>query len=442
MEEEDYYYYDENYGDEEEETWEAALENAYVTAKSMMDTMPEQCAAGLRGVERDDPVGGKWTFKAFKMLVRVCRRMESYEEMLSYYNKVSTFSQKCVSKAQLQKAMTKLIDEAQRVPVEYLRRMLETTIGVTSRDMGSFGKLWFNAKLKHATLLLESNALDAALEEMGVVLEWCKEEDQFALKRSSQLFLSYALLLGIYSKKNDYSSMRETFFLATSIVNTIPPSRVMGGVMECGGKMYIHFRDWQSAFRAFSDAFLHYNESGDPRKIGCLKYLVLTRMLGGSTIDPFARQETKVYEETPEIVPVATLMRSFAANDVRGFLEVMAFYREAFEADAVLQSCLDFVLEQLRLQALVAYLAPYQRLYIKRLEEVLCVDAEEVERLCVRAVMEGKLHAALDDEEHVIIMQKEQLAGPQEERLQALTRWSNALTQLNEETRWEVERIA
>ncbi|RNF27660.1 putative proteasome regulatory non-ATPase subunit 6 [Trypanosoma conorhini] len=201
MEEEEYYYYDDDYGNEEGEAWEAALENEYVTAKSMMDTMPEECAAGLRGVARDDPVGGRWSFKAFKMLVRVCRRMGSYEEMLSYYNKVSTFSHGDVSKGQLQKAMTKLVDEAQRVPVEYFRRMLETTIEVTSRDMRSFGKLWFSAKLKHATLALEANALDAVLEEMGPVVAWCKEDDQFAFKKSAQLFLAYALLLSVYSKK-------------------------------------------------------------------------------------------------------------------------------------------------------------------------------------------------------------------------------------------------
>ncbi|RNF12634.1 putative proteasome regulatory non-ATPase subunit 6 [Trypanosoma rangeli] len=441
MEDEGYYYYDDDYGNEEGEAWEAGLENVYVTAKSMMDTMPEECAAGMRSVARDDPVGGRWSFKALKMLVRVCRRMKSYEEMLSYYDQVSSFSHNDVSKGQLQKAMTKLIDEAQRVPVEYLRRMLETTIKVTSRDMKSFGKLWFNAKLKHATLTLQANALDAVLDEMGPVLAWCKEEDQFAFKKSAQLFLAYALLLRVYSKKKDYKRMRETFFLSTSIANTIPPSRVLGGVMECGGKMYMHLRDWSSAFRAFSEAFLHYNEFGDPSKIGCLKYLVFARMLGGSTIDPFARREAKAYEDTPEIVPVAMLMRSFAANDVREFIDVMKLHRDSFDADAVLKPCLDEVLEQLRLQALVAYVEPYQCLYMERLKEVLLVDADEAERLCVRAVAEGKLNAALDDEQHILVMQREQLTDSEVEQLQALTRWSTTLLELNGDARKKLERI-
>ncbi|RNF27659.1 putative proteasome regulatory non-ATPase subunit 6 [Trypanosoma conorhini] len=210
--------------------------------------------------------------------------------------------------------------------------------------------------------------------------------------------------------------------------------------MECGGKMYMHLRDWPSAFRAFSEAFLHYNEFGDPRKTACLKYLVFARMLGGSTIDPFARRETKVYEDLPEIVPVAMLMRSFAANDVREFVEVMKLHRASFEADAVLKTCLDQVLEQLRLQALVAYVEPYERLYTQRLKEVLLVDADEVERLCVRAVVEGKVNAALDDAEHVLVMQRERLTEPEAEQLEALTRWSTTLLELSKDTRQRLER--
>ncbi|KEG13196.1 putative proteasome regulatory non-ATPase subunit 6 [Trypanosoma grayi] len=439
--EREYYYYDDDYGDEEGEAWEAALENAYASAKSMMDTKPEECAAGMRGVERDDPVGGKWTFKAIKMLARVGRRTKAYEDMLRYYTRMANFSHPDVSKGAVQKAMTKFIEEAQQVPVDYLRRALLTTIEVTARDRNVFGKLWFNAKLKHATLSLEANAPDAVLEEMEPVLAWCKEEDQFSLKKSAQLFLSYALLLEAYTKKRDYSQMRDTFLLATSIVNTIPPSRVAGGVLECGGKMYMHLRDWPAAFRAFSVAFRNYNEIGDPRRIGCLKCLVLTCMLGGSSIDPFATHETKVYESAAEMEPVAKLMKTFTGNDVRGFLDVVAMHQEMLDADPTVHDCLDLVLEQLRLRALVAYTVPYQRIYLKRLEDVLLVNGNEVERLCVRAVTEGALHAFIDDGEGILIMQNEQAVVPEAERLQALNRCSTALLDSNEATRREVEHL-
>ncbi|KAH9599410.1 Proteasome component (PCI) domain [Trypanosoma melophagium] len=440
---EEYYYYEEDGCDEEGEAWEAALESTYANAKAIMNTSPEECAAGLHSVVRDDPIGGRWTFKALKMLTRLTLRTKAYEEMLEYYKRVANFKHDDINNGALQKAMAKFMDEAQRVPAGCLRRLLQITIEASSKNMRAFGKLWFNAKLKHATLSLESNNLDAVLEEMKPVLAWCKEEEQFSFKKSAQLFLSYALLLEVYSKKNDFKRMRDTFLSAISIANTIPPSRVAGSVLECGGKMYMHIRDWTSAFRSFSVAFRNYNESGDPRRMDCLKYLVLSCMLSGSTTDPFATHETKNFEDTEEILPMAKLMKTFTDNDVQGFFHVVEQYQETFEADPVINMNLDLVLEELRLQALVAYVAPYERLYMKRLEDVLVTNSDEVMRLCVKAMMRGMLHASLDAKEDVIIVrQKEQeVMGQESERLQALRRWSAAILGLNEKAKKAIGRI-
>ncbi|ORC89586.1 putative proteasome regulatory non-ATPase subunit 6 [Trypanosoma theileri] len=440
---EEYYYYDEDGGDEEGEVWETALESAYANAKSIMNTSPEECAAGLHSVVCDDPIGGRWTFKALKMLARLSLRTKAYEDMLKYYNRVANFRHEDINNGALQKAMMKFMDEAQRVPVEYFERVLQITIEASSKNMRAFGKLWFNAKLKHATLSLEANNLDVVLEEMDPVVAWCKEEDQFSFKKSAQLFLSYALLLEVYTKKNDFKRIRDTFLLAISIVNTIPPSRVAGSVLECGGKMYMHIRDWSSAFRCFSVAFRNYNESGDPRRIECLKYLVLTCMLSGSTIDPFATHETKNFEDTAEILPMAKLMKAFTDNDVQEFLNVVEEYKETFKADPVIYMNLDLVLEELRLQSLVAYVAPYERLYMKRLEDVLVTNSDEVMRLCVRATMRGILNASLDDREDVIIVtqREREVVGQESERLQALRRWSAAILELNEKAKKTIGRI-
>ena len=43
-----------------------------------------------------------------------------------------------------------------------------------------------------------------------------------------------------------------------------------------------------------SQAFKNYDESGSPKKINCLKYLVLANMLMKSDVDPFDAQEVAV----------------------------------------------------------------------------------------------------------------------------------------------------
>lgn len=437
---EDYYYYEDDYGDEEGESQDSALGDAYSTAKSLMGTNPLQCVAGLLAVERDDSSGGKWTFKSLKALVKVSRQMGAYEDMLRYYERVCTFNHKDVDKGSLQKAMTKFIDESQRVPVDYLCRALRTTAEVTSRDFKAYSRLWFNAKVKYATLLLDANDVGSVISEIEPVLAWCKEEDPLGFKKGSQLFFCYALLLQAYTVGRDWKKVRDMFFSTISIVNTIAPSRVVGSVLECGGKMYVCYRDWQSAFQTFSAAFRYYNEGGDPRRINCLKYLVLTCLLSGSDVDLFAAPETREYEEVAEIVPFSGLVKAYRRNDVQRFLSTADLVRQCFTAEPAVLVCLDLLLDNLRLRALVAFAAPYERLSMQRLQSVLLVDKDEVDRLCLRAVSEGVLRAKLDNENGVVIMNRESEVGPETERLLAFDRWVNALHEFNKRSYKDIER--
>ncbi len=52
---------------------------------------------------------------------------------------------------------------------------------------------------------------------------------------------------------------------------------------------------WDSASTDLFESFRQYDESGSPRRIQVLKYLVLTYILMGSEINPFDSQETKPY---------------------------------------------------------------------------------------------------------------------------------------------------
>lgn len=50
-------------------------------------------------------------------------------------------------------------------------------------------------------------------------------------------------------------------------------------------------------------AFKSYDEAGSPRRVQCLKYLVLANMLMESKVDPFDAQEAKPYKQVgPERV--------------------------------------------------------------------------------------------------------------------------------------------
>lgn len=47
---------------------------------------------------------------------------------------------------------------------------------------------------------------------------------------------------------------------------------------ECGGKMHLREQEFEKAHTDFFEAFKNYDESGNPRRTTCLKYLVLANM--------------------------------------------------------------------------------------------------------------------------------------------------------------------
>jgi COP9 signalosome complex subunit 2 len=92
----------------------------------------------------------------------------------------------------------------------------------------------------------------------------------------------------------------------------------MSFLTECGGKMHLREGAFEQAHVDFFEAFRNYDESGNPRRTTCLKYVVLATMLMQSTINPFDSQEAKPYKNDPEIVAMTNLVRCVLS----GFLDL------------------------------------------------------------------------------------------------------------------------
>lgn len=56
--------------------------------------------------------------------------------------------------------------------------------------------------------------------------------------------------------------------------------------------MHLAEETWMSSYECFFEAFKCYDEAGSPRRINCLKMLVISNMLSKSDIDPFGAQGT------------------------------------------------------------------------------------------------------------------------------------------------------
>lgn len=89
----------------------------------------------------------------------------------------------------------------------------------------------------------------------------------------------------------------------------------------------MHLREGQfdRAHTDFFEAFKNYDESGSPRRITCLKYLVLANMLIKSDINPFDSQEAKPFKV------IFQLSHSFSYSHVaRSLAQCMRVFEAQF----------------------------------------------------------------------------------------------------------------
>lgn len=416
--EDDCGYYDEGGGDMEE-TWETQLENVYVSSKSSMDSNPKEAIQGLESVIRDDQDHGKWTFKAYKMLARTFQRQHLYPEMLVAFENFFSIQYPDKTRNDTEKAVTKFIDRcSSSVAHEWLERLYLKAIDLLQSQQSSYEKLWFSVSMKYVDLLLarrreprhahDADQLNAALERLVVLREWCSTGAQAEQRKAPQRLQVYAAEIQIYSEWNDNARLRELYSQATTLMDhAFCPPRMCGTIRECGGKMYARQGLWQEASTAFQQAFRAFDDAGDPRRMSNLKYLVLTSMLSASNIDPFASQETRSFQNDPEIKCLVDMIAASRSGDMKAFERVLkdTHLKRALAQDAFLQQFLQMsLIRGVRLEAAARFLGAYRNVSLSKIAGELCIDDSEAEALVVQLILDGKISAKIDQSAGVVEM--------------------------------------
>ena len=96
------------------------------------------------------------------------------------------------------------------------------------------------------------------------------------LKKGTQLLEVYALEIQMCTEQKNSKRLKTLYEQSLRIKSAIPHPLIMGIVRECGGKMYLREGEFSQAHTDFFEAFKNYDEAGSPRRLACLKYLVLS----------------------------------------------------------------------------------------------------------------------------------------------------------------------
>lgn len=408
--EDDYYYDDEGYDEYYDNGVDEAgdvdpLEVKYIDGKSYMQNNVEESLRCLREVLDADTEHGRWTFKALKMLSRASRMAKHYEDMTRYYAQVAHFTHQDVTEAAIAKAMLKFSEESKRVPGQWRERTLQITLDAALGDSEHYRNVLVPTLLQRATLFLEEGKCTEALADLQAALQHCNQLDAaVAQLNATAIYQIHALQLVAYRKLRRYVELRRTYHLIGHVQAALPPLRMLGGVMESAGHLFLHDANWHAAHRTFSSALRCYTECGDAQQYVVVKYVVLATMMADLRVDIFAQDDALA--DHPYVRPVRALWRAFAAGDVAAFFDILNDPENVacFAQDEEFAPYMEAAVQQLRVNFLTDYTRGFAAVSLADLCRRLRMEEQPCKELCVRAILLGLLRGRIDDERKMLLL--------------------------------------
>jgi COP9 signalosome complex subunit 2 len=249
------------------------------------------------------------------------------------------------------------------------------------------------------------------------------------VNKGTYLLEVYALEIAMYSATKNPQKMREAYSKSQSLGTAIQDPRIMGGIHESGGKMYMEEGRWQEAYDEFFHGFRSMQEAGDSRAKQVLKYVVLANILALSKINPFDSREAKVFQSDDEIKTMLAMRAAFENSEIREFEKLLS--SPAIAGDAFVQKYLISLLTNIRSEAIRRLIKPYNRISLVFLGQEVGVDQDQVEQLVVQLILDGKLPDARIDQDAAIL----DLGGSQphvKRRYDALQAWTRSLSSVSQ----------
>ncbi|KDE03077.1 hypothetical protein MVLG_06418 [Microbotryum lychnidis-dioicae p1A1 Lamole] len=429
---------DEDYGfeyegsDNEEDIVD--VENDYYNAKSQRDTPDLALASFQKIVDNEASAGeqGEFGFKALKQMTKLTFRLERYDDALSYYKTLLTYTKKGVTRNMAEKSINGILDYVSAEHgLETVKMQEFYGVTMSALEEAKNERLSTKTNLKLAKLWLdrkEYTRLNKILKELHAS---CAPTDDGADVDSSKGTMQlevYAIEIQMYGEMKNNKKLREIYEKSLRVRSAIPHPRIQGVIRECGGKMYMSERNWSQAQIDFFESFKCYDEAGSPQRIQVLKYLVLAHMLMDSEINPFDSQETKPYKNDPEIMAMTNLVSAYQGRDVHEAERILRNNRSTIMDDPFIRGYIDEVLRSLRTQWILEIIKPYTRIEIAYLARQLSIPSESVEAILVSLILDDKIQGRIDQ-----VTQRLELVrhkAVEVRRYASLERWTTQLVNL------------
>ncbi|XP_065207566.1 COP9 signalosome complex subunit 2 isoform X2 [Planococcus citri] len=405
------------------------LENQYYNSKALKEDDPKAALASFQKVlDLEGGDKGEWGFKALKQMIKINFKLNNYDEMMARYKQLLTYIKSAVTRNHSEKSINSILDYISTSKnMSLLQDFYETTLDALKDAKND--RLWFKTNTKLGKLYFDRGDFSKLSKILKQLHQSCQTDDgEDDLKKGTQLLEIYALEIQMYTAQKNNKKLKTLYEQSLHIKSAIPHPLIMGVIRECGGKMHLREQEFEKAHTDFFEAFKNYDESGNPRRTTCLKYLVLANMLMKSGINPFDSQEAKPYKNDPEILAMTNLVSAYQNDDINEFESILKKHRANIMDDPFIKEHIEDLLRNIRTQVLMKLIKPYTRIHIPFISKELNIDVNEVENLLVSCILDNTVRGRIDQVNQVLELSRENACSS---RYNAVDKWTTQLSSLH-----------
>ncbi|CAF0984244.1 unnamed protein product [Adineta steineri] len=415
--------FNDDYDNEEEEA-DNDIENQYYFSEALMEDDLDSALDSFKNVlalEKDSGTKSDWGFKTLEQLVKIYLKKEDYERMSTYYKELLTYIKSAVTRNESEKTINSIIDQVLTTEkLDLIENFYDITLNALKEAKNN--RLWFKVYLKLGKIYEEKQdyvKLQKIIKELYNSCETPEGIDN--QNRGTQLLEIYALEIQMHTSQKNNKRLKQLYEASLHIKSAIPHPLIMGVIRECGGKMHLREQEYDKAHTDFFEAFKNYDEPGSPRRITCLKYLVLANMLMRSTINPFDSPEAKPYKDNPDIQAMTNLINAYQNNNIKEFEVILHKNRQSILDDQFVRELIDILRRSIRTSVLIRLIKPYTKIHMKFIATELNISIDDVENLLITCILDQTIQGKIDQINNILeIDQQENIQGIH--RYQAITK--------------------
>ncbi|KAK5649489.1 hypothetical protein RI129_000518 [Pyrocoelia pectoralis] len=397
--------YELEYSEESTSEPDVDLENQYYNSKSIKEEHPTEALRSFqRVIDMQGDQKGEWGFKALKQMVKINFKLKNYVETINRYKELLTYIKQSVTKNHGEKSINSILDyTSSSKNIELLQGFYEITLDTLKHAKND--RLWFKTNTKLGKVYLDRGEFSKVNHIIKQLYQSCqKSEVSNDVSNGNQLLEIYALEIQMHTQQKNHKLLKELYQRCLKVRSAIPHPIIMGVIRECGGKMHLRSANYDKAYSDFFEAFKNYDESGNPRRTTCLKYLLLTSMLMKSDINPFDSQEVKPYKVDPEIQAMTDLITAYYNTDMKTFETIFQQNKATLLEDSFIREHIEDLIKSVRTQVLLSLIKPYRKIKLKFISEELNIPEDDTENLISLCVLDGLIQGRIDQVKQVLVM--------------------------------------